>query len=211
MNRLTKRFFEAPMGVFTLADSTVAVAGSNEGRYGLIKRAIAGEEILNIRRGLYCLAPEYQKKPVCTYSLAQRIYGPSYISMETALSYHGWIPEEVYTYTCVSYRSAKEFNTPIGLFSYKPVPQRTFYFGVERCEDENGNIFFMASPAKSLADYLYIHHLSWTDIHEAAESMRIDTQDLISVKVRELSGLIKNYKNSRVKRFLTNWRENLIK
>ena len=210
MNRLTKRFFEAPTGVFTLAESTVAIDGSDFRRHGLIKRAIAGGEILNIRRGLYCLAPEYQKKPVTIYSLAQRIYGPSYISLETALSYHGWIPEAVYTCTCVSYRNAKEFETPLGLFSYKHIPQCTFYFGVERCEDENGNVFFMASPAKSLADYVYIHRLNWMDIHEAAENMRIDTQDLMSVKARELSDLIENYKNSRVKRFLTSWLGSLI-
>ena len=94
-------------------------------------------------------------------------------------------------------------------FSYKHVPQRTFYFGVERCEDENGNVFFMASPAKSLADYVYVHRSNWSGIHEAAESLRIDEQDLMSVGVGELSELIENYKNSRVRRFLTCWRESL--
>ena len=209
MNRLTKRFFDTPTGVFSLADSTAALEGSDFSRHGLIKRAISGGEILKIRRGLYCLAPQFQKKPVSIYSLAQRVYGPSYISLESALSYHGWIPEAVYRCTCVSYRNAKEFATPLAHFSYKHVPQRTFYLGVERCEDENGNVFFMASPAKSLADYVYVHHSDWSGIHEAAENLRIDEQDLISVGVGELSELIENYKNSRVKHFLTRWRESL--
>lgn len=211
MNRLTERFFEAPTGVFTLVESTVAVDGSDFARHGLIKRAIASGEILNIRRGLYCLAPKYQKKPVSIYGLVQRIYGPSYISLEMALNYHGWIPEAVYACTCVSYRNAKEFDTPLGVFSYKHVPQSIFYFGVERCEDENGNVFFMASPAKSLADYVYIHRLNWVGIHEAEKSMRIDAQDLMFIKPQELSGLIENYKNGRVKRFLAGWLEDLIK
>lgn len=211
MNKLTERFFEAPTGVFTLTESTVAIDGSDFSRHGLIKRAIASGEILNIRRGLYCLAPKYQKKPVSIYSLVQRIYGPSYISLEMALNYHGWIPEAVYVYTCVSYRNAKDFETPLGIFSYKHVPQGTFYLGVERCEDENGNVFFMASPAKSLADYVYIHRLNWVGIHEVEKSMRIDAQDLMSVKPQELSDLIKNYKNGRVKRFLAGWLEDLIK
>ena len=209
MNRLTKRFFAAPTGVFSLADSTVALEGSDFSRHGLIKRAIAGGEILKVRRGLYCLAPPYQKKPISIYSLAQRVYGPSYISLESALSYHGWIPEAVYSCTCVSYRNAKEFTTPLAHFSYKHVPQRIFYFGVERCEDENGNVFFMASPAKSLADYVYVHRSDWSGIQEAVESLRIDEHDLMSVKVRDLSELIENYKNNRVRRFLTRWRESL--
>ena len=204
MNRLTERFFQASSGVFTQADVVMAIEGSNFSRHGLIKRAIADEEILNIRRGLYCLAPKYQKRPVSVYGLAQSIYGPSYISLETALSYHGWIPEAVYACTCVSYRNAKEFETPLGIFSYKRVPQRTFYCGVERCEDKNGNVFFMASAAKALADYVYIHRLNWTSIDEAA-SLRIDLQDLVSVKPQELSELMENYSNGRVKRFLTGW------
>lgn len=211
MNKLTERFFDAQTGVFTLAESTVAIDGSDFRLHGLIKRAIASGEIVNIRRGLYCLAPKYQKKPVSIFSLVQRIYGPSYISLEMALNYHGWIPEAVYIYTCVGYRNAKEFETPLGLFSYKHVPQGTFYLGVERCEDENGNVFFMASPAKSLADYVYIHRLNWAGIHEAGKSMRIDEQDLMSVKPQELSDLIENYKNGRVRRFLTGWLKDLIK
>ena len=53
MNKLTERFFDAPTGVFTFVESTVAIDGSDFSRHGLIKRAIASGEILNIRRGLY--------------------------------------------------------------------------------------------------------------------------------------------------------------
>ena len=96
MNRLTEQFFQAPTGVFTQSDVAVSVDGTDFSRHGLIKRAMAGGEILNIRRGLYCLAPEFQKKPISVYGLAEKVYGPSYIRTETALSYHGVIPEAVY-------------------------------------------------------------------------------------------------------------------
>jgi len=205
MNRLTKQFFRAPTGVFTLSDVAASVDGTDFSRHGLIKRAMASGEILNIRRGLYSLAPEFQKKPVSAYSLAQRIYGPSYISMETALSYHGWIPEAVYACTCASFVNSKEFETPLGLFSYKRVPQHTFFLGVERCNDENDNVFFMASPAKALVDYLYIHQLNWTRIDEPASSLRIDEVELSCVTAEELEVLMNNYSNGRVKRFLNGW------
>lgn len=205
MNKLTEQFFAASSGVFNQADVVTTIDGSDFSRHGLVKRAISAGEILNIRRGLYCLAPKYQKKPISVYSLAERIYGPSYVSLETALSYHGWIPEAVYTCTCVSYYATRQFETPLGIFSYKRVPQRTFYLGVERYEDENGNVFLMASPAKALADYVYIHRLNWVSINEATESLRIDADDLADVDVQELSELSGNYANGRVRRFLTGW------
>lgn len=205
MNRLTKHFFHAPTGVFTLADVAASLEGTDFSRHGLIKRAMSAGEILNIRRGLYCLAPEFQKKPVSVYSLAQRIYGPSYISMETALGHHGWIPEAVYACTCASFGNSKEFETPLGVFSYKRVPQHTFFLGVQRCNDENGNVFFMASPAKALVDYLYIHQLNWTRIDEPIGSLRIDEHELACVTAKEIESLLSNYGNGRVKRFLTGW------
>ena len=209
MNRLTEHFFEASPGIFTQAEVAVAIDGSDFSRHGLVKRAMAGGEILNIRRGLYCLAPKYQKKPISVYSLAQYIYGPSYVSLESALNYHGWIPEAVYACTCVSYRNAREFETPLGIFSYKRVPQNTFYAGVERSVDRNENVFFMASPAKALADYVYVHRLNWTGIDDAVASLRIEPDDLAGIKPQELSNLMKNYTNKRVKRFLVGWKEAL--
>jgi predicted transcriptional regulator of viral defense system len=205
MNRLTEKFFRAPTGVFTLADVAVSVDGSDFSRHGLIKRAMSAGEILKIRRGLYCLAPEFQKKPISVYGLAQRIYGPSYISMETALSYHGWIPEKVYACTCASFGNSKDFETPLGVFSYKRVPQHTFFHGVERCGDENGNVFFMASPAKALVDYLYIHQLNWSRIDEPTGSLRIDEDELACITTEELEALLNNYSNGRIKRFLFGW------
>lgn len=205
MNRLTEQFFRAPTGVFTQSDVAALVDGTDFSRHGLIKRAMSAGEILNIRRGLYCLAPEFQKKPVSVNSLSQRIYGPSYISMETALSHHGWIPEAVYACTCASFGNSKEFETPLGVFSYKRVPQHTFFLGVERRNDENGNVFFMASPSKALADYLYVHQLNWTRIDEPIGSLRIDEDELACVTAEELEALLSNYTNGRVKRFLIGW------
>ncbi len=205
MNRLTEQFFRAPTGVFTQSDVAALVDGTDFSRHGLIKRAMSAGEILNIRRGLYCLAPKFQKKPVSVYSLAQRIYGPSYISMETALSYHCWIPEAVFACTCASFGNSKKFETPLGLFSYKRVPQHTFFLGVERCNDKNGNVFFMASPTKALVDYLYIHQLNWTRIDEPTGSLRIDEDELACVTAEELEVLMNNYSNNRVKRFLNGW------
>ena len=113
--------------------------GSEDSRYGLVKRALASGEIIRIRRGLYCLAPKYQKKGINLYALAQLVYGPSYVSLESALSWHGWIPEAVHAITGASFKKAKEFTTPLGVFRYDRVPQQVFYTEVERLTDASGN------------------------------------------------------------------------
>jgi len=125
--------------------------------------------------------------------------------METALSHHGWIPEAVRACTCASFGNSKEFETPIGLFSYTRVPQHTFFLSVKRCKDENGNVFFMATPAKALADYLYVRRLSWTGTEEPIGSLRIDEEEVACVTEEELNALSGNYNNGRVKRFLAGW------
>lgn len=63
----------------------------------------------------------------------------------------------------------------------------------------------MASPAKALADYLYVHQLNWTKIDEPIGSLRIDEDELAGVTGEDLEALLGNYSNGRVKRFLTGW------
>ena len=109
MNRLTEQILgRLPCSQFTSQEVAVLFPGSDNRRYGLVKRAIASGEVIHLRRGLYCLARKYQKRGVSLYSLAQHVYGPSYISLESALSWHGWIPEAVHGVTNVSFKKSKE-------------------------------------------------------------------------------------------------------
>jgi hypothetical protein len=210
MNKLTEKIFEnVPFGYFTSQNVATLFPGSPDKRYGLAKRAIAGGEIIHIRRGLYCLAPKYQKKKLNLYALAEHIYGPSYVSLESALSWHDWIPEAVYTLTSVSLGKSKEFKTPLGAFSYRRVPQTVFYAGVERLTDEAGDAFLMAQPIKALADYVYVYKKDWTDLEPAVESLRIEPEELESVAADEINILIANYTCRRVVRFLEGVKKDL--
>ncbi len=206
MNRLTEHFLSAPGGIFTITDVHNAIDGSDFSRHALIKRALADGEILSIRRGLYCLAPKYNRVPVNPYALSQRIYGPSYVSLESALSFHGWIPEAVYTCTCVSFHRSRRFDTPIGAFSYERVPQNILFSQVERVVEPGSVVYFMATPAKAMADMVYIRKATWKTVDDAAEDLRIDVDDIGSVTADELDTLIENYDSQRVGKFLTAWK-----
>ena len=210
MNKLTEKIFECvPYGAFTSQDVANLFPGSEDQRFGLVKRAISNGEIIHIRRGLYCIAPKFQKESINLYALAQHIYGPSYISLESALSWHGWIPEAVYTLTSVSFKKSKEFNTPLGMFSYTRVPQKVFYASVERLTDEAGKIFLIASTMKALADYVYAHKRDYVGLEPVVKSLRIEQEELESVTAEELNRLIANYTSRRVQRFIKGLKRDL--
>jgi len=199
----------APYGYFTSQEVATLFPQSEDKRYGLVKRAIAGGQILHLRRGLYCLAPKYQKKKINLYGLAQHIYGPSYVSLESALSWHGWIPEAVYTLTNASSGKSKEFQTPLGAFSYRRIPQNVFYAGVDRLVDDAGDVFLMAAPLKALADYVYVYRKPWTGLKPVAESLRIEPEELESITLDDIDILADNYPSRRVQQFLNGIRKDL--
>lgn len=210
MNILTEKIFEiAPFGYITNQDIATLFPKSQAARDSLIKRAIASGQIIRICRGLYCLSLKYQKKNLNLYALAQHIYGPSYISLESALSRCGWIPEAVYTLTSVSSNRSNEFKTQLGTFSYSHIPQKTFYTGVERLIDDDGDVFFMAWPIKALADYVYVNRKDWSGLKPAVESLRIEPEEFESVRPDDIDTLIDNYKSRRVLKFLKGVRREL--
>jgi len=205
MTKLTEQLlFAAPHGFFTSADIVQYVPGTDNARYSLVKRAVAAGEIIRVRRGLYCLAPEFRRAPLNLYALAQHVYGPSYISLESALAYHGWIPEAVYTITSTCTAESKTFTTPVGVFSFTRVPQNVFYAGVAREADaSSGATALVARPVKALADYVYTYHKDWRTTRPAVASLRIDEADLASVSRDDLEEIVDNYRSTRVRRFLS--------
>lgn len=170
-------------------------------RYGLVKRAIAKGDLIHVRRGLYCLAKHQQKKPNL-FELAHLVYGPSYVSLESALSAHGWIPERVVGITSASLKRSAIFENPLAVFSYARVPKQTFYAGVE-IKKENDATIFMALPWTALADYVYVRKKDWQGIKPVIGSLRVDEETIFSSGFHGVyEGLIQNYKSRRVKNFL---------
>jgi hypothetical protein len=78
--------------VFTREQAALWVGSRGARLDALLKRAVASREIWRIHRALYCLSDRFTQGRINPVELAQRIHGPSYISLETALSQHGWIP-----------------------------------------------------------------------------------------------------------------------
>jgi predicted transcriptional regulator of viral defense system len=111
-------------------------------------------EIIRIKKGLYVPGTKYGRD-ISRGILANLIYGPSYVSYEYALSWHGLIPEKVVGVTSACAKKNKEFSTPVGTFWYRKIPENVFSYGVELTEGEQYP-FLIASPEKALADRVAI-------------------------------------------------------
>jgi predicted transcriptional regulator of viral defense system len=212
MQSLTEIAMEkAVRGIFTRPEVACWLGGSPERQFSLLKRAVAAGEVVRIHRGLYCLATRYLRQKIDPLVLAQRVHGPSYISLETALSYHGWIPEAVYAVTSTSLNRSREFDTPMGYFSFTRVPQEMFYAEVARVEKEDGSSFLLASPLKALADCVYAHKRDWRSARPVVESLRVDESALAAVDPASFDRLLANYPARRVRRFLEGLRKDLTR
>lgn len=199
----------AVRGVFTRGEAECWVGRSGACLDGLLKRAVATGEILRIRRGLFVLAPEYQRTAINSFGLAQRICGPSYISVESALAHWGWIPEGVYAITSVSSGRSCAFPTPLGHYTFTRVPQLPLFAGVRRETDADGGSFLIADPLKALADYVYNHRCDWTGIDPLIGSLRIDEEELHTLTPEAFERIDGTHRSSRVHRFLSGVRKDL--
>ena len=90
------------------------------------------------------------------FSIANVLLTPSYVSAESALSYHGLIPEQVFTIISMSLISTKKFTNSLGNFEYKKLPFPYYSFGVQREQIFENQFALMASPEKALMDKVII-------------------------------------------------------
>jgi len=199
----------AERGIFTREQAALWAGNRGARLDALLKRAVGRREVWRLRRGLYCLANRLGQGRVDPLELAQRIHGPSYVSLETALSQQGWIPEGVQAITSVTPGRSRSFDTPIGLFTFTHVPQRRFLAGVRRTAGEGAGAFFLATPLKALADYVYAQRRNWQSAAPLVESLRVEEESLSELTAELFDEVMSAYKPGRVSRFLAGLRKDL--
>ena len=116
-----------------------------------ITRLLQSGEIIRVKKGLYVFGKDQRFRPYSRELLANLIYGPSFVSLDYALSFHGLIPESVKQVTSVTSGRARWFETPVGIFVYRPVPLHSFHVGVQRIENDDV-AFLIASAERAVAD-----------------------------------------------------------
>lgn len=146
-------------------------------------------ELIQLKKGVYTFSEDYRNHSLNLIATANMLYKPSYVSFEYALSFYGLIPERVYTITSASTSRNKEFETPLGRFSYTKVPLRAYPLGIDWKFDENDGGYMIATAEKALCDKIYsdkrVSNIKKDEIEIYLEDdLRIDIDDLKSLDSR---------------------------
>jgi predicted transcriptional regulator of viral defense system len=120
-----------------------------------LSRWTAAGKLYQLRRGLYALAPPYQKTSPHPFLIANRLVRASYVSLQAALAHYSLIPEHVPVVTSVTPARPVEYETPLGQYVFRHVKQ-DFFYGYHLTEVTNGQSAFVAAPEKALLDLIYL-------------------------------------------------------
>nr|WP_297659811.1 hypothetical protein [uncultured Prevotella sp.] len=110
-------------------------------------------EITRLKRNMFVVNPEETGLKLSMGLIANHLLSPSYVSMQTALRHYGLIPEAVYTTQSMTFKAAKEFQTPVGNFSYLHISREAYPIGITQIRDGKA-VYIMASPEKALCDLI---------------------------------------------------------
>ncbi|OFY39202.1 MAG: hypothetical protein A2X18_04060 [Bacteroidetes bacterium GWF2_40_14] len=134
-----------------------ALLGSLFCAYKFPRNKIANLEsegkLIRLKRGLYVVSPKVSGKLLSTELIANHLYGPSYISMESALRFYGLIPESVYMVRSMTTKRSRIFENSVSKFDYINCNNEYYPIGINQKFGENYT-FLIASPEKALCDLI---------------------------------------------------------
>lgn len=163
------------------------------GNYNFPRNKVASMEkageIIRLKNGLYVVSPKISRRNISKELIANHLYGPSYVSFETALSFYGLIPERVYVIRSATSKRAKQFENSIGRFEYIPVPLNYYPIGINQLTIQNQYTnkaeytFLTASPEKALCDMI----LSISNLQiNSVKAMQIFLEDDLRIELSSL-------------------------
>jgi hypothetical protein len=207
MQTLSRQLTETGLGDRILTDRQLKrlVTGTDQRRHHLVNRAMKAGELVRLRRGLYALADEFREHPVHPFAVAQMLVPGSYVSLETALAFHGWIPEAVYTTaSIVPGRKAKEFrHEQLGFFTFHPLAiQQGSYLELVRRVEASSQSFLVADPLRALMDLVCLRKVKWQGFAWIEQGLRVDADALNKITGAELRILRDVYKHERMRNFI---------
>ena len=163
--------------IFTKND--VRIAGAKLYDYQLTLWVQKGH-LLKLRNGVYAFSKDYSR--IRAEEVAAALYQPSYLSLESALSTYGFIPEMVYAHVCVTAKTNRTFDNRFGRFIYRHLKSELFWGYREERTDTGW--YLIAEPEKAVLDYLYLN-LSRIRSESDFQSLRFNEERLSETLGRE--------------------------
>ena len=207
MKTLTSELIDQQLENRVLTENQLAriITGTPQRRHHLVNRAMKAGELIRVRRGRYVLDRRMRDYPAHPFALAQAFTAGSYVSFETALAHHGWIPEAVHTTASVT-PARKSFSAehPVfGSFSFAPLALQPGHFlaMVERLElDQQAAL--VARPLRALMDLVCLQKQEWQGMEWLTEGLRIEDEQLRRTTSADIRSLRSIYKHRRMQTFL---------
>ena len=181
-------FSTSMLGSLTNDPATLKVQLSSWGKKGLVSL---------LRRGLYVLGAQERKINPSHFYLANQIYIPSYVSMESALAYYELIPEFVALTTSITVRKTARFENEFGIFMYQHIHAGA-YGGFETLKAVDDLPVFVATPEKAVVDFIYLNlsKFGFSDTRVFTESYRF--QNCGNLNRSELQKYAKRFKSKKL-------------
>ncbi len=164
-----------------------------------IRSLINDGEIIRIKKGIYVLGNEY-KRPYNTFVLANLIYGPSYVSGLSALSFHGAIPERVHRVYSITPNRNKIFTTKAGIFEYRYCHIEKYSTGFALYKTDSRKKALIATPEKALTDHIAGQKEIKTkaDMKSYLSGMRLEKELYASLNISLMRRIAEVYNSTRI-------------
>ena len=176
------------LGDETLFETSLLLAGKvnpNVVRLQLSRWTRSGR-IYQLRRGVYTIAPPYQKTKPHPYVIANHLQRASYVSMQSALAFYNLIPDTVNTTVSVTTGRPEYLSTPLGDFEFRHV--KPGLFKGYQMTDLGDQQAFVATPEKALLDLVYLQPDGET--REYLQELRLQNLDRLDLgMIRTLSDI----------------------
>ena len=154
--------------------------------------------LIKIKQGFYTFTDQ-KIDDYFLFLIANKIYEPSYISLEKALKYYGLIPEEIFQITSVSTKKTNIFNNPIGSFSYRHIKESLFW-GYHFISNSNQKVL-IADAEKAILDYIYLHSELKTE--DDFKELRINSNSFNeNINLDKLNKYLSKFKNKKLNKRL---------
>ncbi|OJU80118.1 MAG: hypothetical protein BGO10_01280 [Chlamydia sp. 32-24] len=174
-----------------------------------IRRKVINGELIRLKNGFFLIKDKIETEAGTTipYELvANLLYGPSYVSLEWALSFYGMIPEKVYTISSMTLGRNKLFKTSIGDFAYHALSEKCYDVGItQKKNNDFVGSFFIATPEKAIIDTISktckgLNKYELKD--ELLFSKRMDEEAITQLDKKLLEQIAKVYKSRSVDNFI---------
>jgi hypothetical protein len=207
MNTLATQISESSLAgrIFNEDQLGELLGGGDARRYALVHRAVKDGSLIRLKRATYMLGQRSRSESIHPFAAAQALLPGSYVSFETALAYHGWIPEAVVNTASVSpSRKTIIHDTPVlGHFSFHPLALRQYEFLTSVDREKFGKLTaLIAQPLRALMDIVALRKEHWSGLDWLTQGMRIDEEQLRSLRRKDFAALRPVYRHKAANAFL---------